>query len=252
MDNLAKADWRKGFIFFCIIGLGVMLLQELPTGYSLLDVFLSIFGLTSRWVRNGSTIFVGNLVIAVGIIVCIVFAAHYWREYRVRFVALPQILRKLPLIVVAFVILTGNFVINPSVIDRMYFSYIARQGGIEAVTMGNERSLRITTQEGATTYTYSFWLTNHGRDILVIEIYLVYEVFDRESGTRSMSQTPIIWDDGANVKWNFGSRFPVWIYGSFEVSAKFRNGSNSHHHGFSVIIVDEYGNEFSPPILTRH
>jgi len=255
MDDAIKKDWRNGFISFCLIGLGMMLAQNLPTGETLLNAFLGIFGLTSQWVRGGSTTYIGNIVIFIGIIVCIVYAVRFWRGYGVRFAALPQILRKLPLLVALFVIIMGNFIgtMTPSPIDRIYFWHMSRQSGIEAFTFAVHQPLTITTRDGVATYRYSFWLTNHGHDAPEIHIYLIYDtwIFDGNTHRRTTSQTRILWQDGSYVYWaGYLPRSDRIISGDFPMAADDNIGSASISD-FSVLIVDEDGNQFAPPVLIR-
>jgi len=72
-----KRDWLKGFIFFCIALLSMLLAQTLPTDMPLFGVILGVFEVASLLYLNGRVVFIGNIIAILVVIACIIFIMRY-------------------------------------------------------------------------------------------------------------------------------------------------------------------------------
>ena len=167
----------------------------------------------------------------------------HWRSYRSRFRELNTFLRLLPvLIVLPVIMLSGMF--QPSLIDRMYFSMLSQQSGLQAVSFyPTDSNLRFWSTGNHRTFAYNLSLRNHGDEYLNFHMVFLYQ--DREG-----SQEAYLIDENGDVKLlTLPPRQLIHFKGEFSDTLMFY-GDSGGSSIFSVVLISD-DDQHKPVRLVR-
>ena len=228
MEEL-KSEYKKGMVYFGGLMICIIISLTAPDGINIYMRLLGLFGL-NRGIPIGSdaTLHIYGLPLLIAYIFCIKKIFTHWRGYRSRFSELNICLRLLPIFVALPVVLMTNM-FHPSLIDRMYFSILSRQSGLQAVSFyTTDNNLRFWSTENHRTFAYNLSLGNHSDEYLSFHMVFLYQ--DGEG-----SQEVYLVDENGDVRLltlpprqliNFVGEFSVMFYGT--------SGGSSI---FSVVLV---------------
>jgi|GEM_PF-4144286 len=248
MEHLIKTQWRKGFIWFCVLLLSIITLSTTPDGTSLLMGFLGLFGIPPSFsIGPNDRISIWGLPHLFLIMLSFGFTLHYWRGYRTIFAEIKGILYALPKIMVVALLIATQF--TPSPIDRLYFSIMARQEGFNALVYSStchfdQRVTSVswhTTPEGVV-YEYTFTVHSFRANLPPIQVILVTEWGEEIPVLFSNSNMPMTFHSEPRHSFTFSDSFTVpSSYGY----------STSGWSGVSVVITEEDGTRHYPRHLER-
>ena len=247
MDHL-KVQWRKGFNWFCVLLLSIIVTFTTPDGTSIFVGFLGLFGIPPSFpVGANSRLYLWGIPHLALIIASFTFTRRYWRGYRTKFTEIKYIFYALPTIMVVALLIATQF--TPSPIDRLYFSVMARQEGFNAMVYSStchfdHRMSSIswhTTSQGVE-YTYTFTVHSFRDNLPPIQIILVTEWGE---------EIPVLAPD-SNMPMTFHStpRHSFTFSDSFTVPPNHERPSSGWSR-VSVIITEEDGTRHYPRHLER-
>ena len=244
MENI-KSEYKRGMLYFSGLMICICLLFTTPDGINIYMRLLGLFRL-NRGIPIGSnaTLHIYGLPILIAIIFCIKKIFLHWRSYGSKFRELNICLRLLPIFVALPVILLSNM-FQPSLIDRIYFSMLSKQSGLQAVSFySTDGNLRFWSSGNHTTITYNLALGNHSDEHLEFQLIFLYQ--DME-GTQEVCYT----DENSNAKLiALAPRQFAHFAGDFTVYTPMSYGGFSGQSVFSVVLVSN-DEQHTPTRLVR-
>lgn len=238
-------EYKRGLLYFGSLMICICLLFTTPDGVSIYYGLLGLIGINPGIpIGSNSTLYIYGIVPLALIIICIKKVLAYWRGYGMRFKELNVFLRLLPLLVVMLVIMLSN-VVQPSLLDRMYFAMLSQRSGLHAISFYSaDDNLRYRFTANNRTFTYSFALGNHGDEDLEFHMLIFYQDKDGE-------QNVYFSDEHGDAKlFVLAPQQLSNFSGDFTVNIPTHYDSGSGSSVFSVILLNEDG-QHKPVRLIR-
>jgi len=165
---VGRKDYWIGFAFFLGLAACVVVLFTAPDGETLFHHLLGVFGIAPG-IPFGATgrLYIFMLVPLVGVVFCFVKMCEYWGDLRTLLSPL--------LLIVIIVVWLATSAIQPSVIDRVYFSVISRRNDVRAVTVTAQDSLNFEYRGNYRRIFYDFQLNNHSEESLSFNVKLALD-----------------------------------------------------------------------------
>jgi hypothetical protein len=240
-----KSEYKRGLLYFGGLMICICLWFTTPDGVNIYHGILGLFGISPGIpIGSGATLYIYGLLPLIATIICIKKVFVYWRGYGTRFKEFNAFLRLLPLFIALPVILLSN-VIQPSLIDRMYYAILSQKNGLQAVSFFSaEDNLRYTFTGNYRTFTYCLALGNHSAED--VEFHLVFSYRDMDG-----MQEVYFMDATGDVKlFTLAPRQLTHYSGEFTAYIPTPYESGSGRSVFSVILLNE-NEQHKPAVLVR-
>ena len=228
-----QSEHKRGTLYFGGLMICICLLLTTPDGVSIYLRLMGLLGINLSFPIGSGTLYLYGLPPLIAIIVCIKKVLAYWRDYRSRFKELNAFLRMLPVLVALPVIMLSN-VLQPSLIDRMYFAALSQQSGLQAVSFYSaEDNLRYWFLGNHRTITYNLTLGNHGDEY--VEFHLVFSYQDMDG----IQEVYFIDENGDAKLFTLAPRQLAHYSGEFTVYTPTSYESGNGQSIFSVVLLSE-------------
>ena len=241
--NSDKKDFLIGLIYFFGIVILVLSFFTAPDGVALFNKFIGIFGLDEGIKFGTTTLYIWGLIPIAGVIFCFKKARKHWWNFNERFENINIVLRSIHVIVVV-VLYFAVMGIHPSLIDRIYFSSVARQSGLRAITIyAPDSRLNIESNGSQSTFSFSrdILICNHSDDFQTFNVKIVYEGFEQHEA--------FVTDSNGEIKaFRLAPRSLMNFSGFTSHNDVFMNGN--YFGNFSLILINDY-EQHHPNFLIR-
>jgi len=223
----------------------ILLLFTTPDGKSIYYGLLGLLGINPGIpIGSSTTLYIYGIIPLVAIIVCIRKVFVYWRGYGSRFKELNTFLRVVPLLVVLPVIVFSN-VVQPSLIDRVYFALLSQRSGLQAVSLYSaEDNLSYAFTGNNRTFSYNLVLGNHGNEDVEFQLVFSYQDMD------GMQEVYFCDENGDATVFVLSPRQLAHFSGEFTAYIPTSNDSGSGGSKYSVILLGE-DEQYKPAHLVR-